>query len=197
MPNSETGQSTAAPSMKLQAVGAAMVVISTIAISIVPTFAKLAYDGGSNTLTAITARSIFTVALTWLLMIILRHPVHIDRKPMLISLGTGVFYAIHLYGFLGAVAYIPVNTAILIFFIHPLLVGIVSGWLGDEIISARMIGSLTAAFFGLGLAIGFSFGNLNLTGILLASSATIVGVFVIIGNGRAAKQAGAWPWYST
>ncbi len=190
MTQSEAGPTAPTPSLRLQALGIALVVLSTIAIAIVPTFAKLAYDGGSNTLTVITARSIFTVVLAWLAMVILRHPIQIARKPMLISLGTGVFYAIHLYGFLGAVAFIPVNTAILIFFIHPILVGIVSGWLGDEPISARMIGALTAAFLGLGLAIGFTFDNLNFSGILLASSATIAGVFVIIGNGRAVKQAG-------
>ena len=48
--------------------GLALVVLSTVAIAIVPSFAKLAYDGGSNTLTVITARSIVSVALTWLAM---------------------------------------------------------------------------------------------------------------------------------
>jgi hypothetical protein len=50
------------PGRRHQLVGAALVVLSTAAIAIVPTFAKLAYDGGSNTLTVITGRSIVTAA---------------------------------------------------------------------------------------------------------------------------------------
>ena len=167
-----------------------MVVLSTVAIAIVPTFAKLAYDGGSNTLTVITARSILSVALTWLLMASIGKTIRIDRKPMLLSLGTGFFYAIMLYGFLGAVAFIPVNAVILIFYIHPLLVGFVAAWLGDEAVSMKMAAALVSAFAGLGVAIGFSLGNLNLPGIALAILATVTGAIVIIGNGRAVKSAG-------
>jgi len=170
--------------------GLALVVLSTVAIAIVPSFAKLAYDGGSNTLTVITARSIVSVALTWLAMVSLRHTVRIGRKPVLISLATGVCYGIMLYGYLGAVAFIPINMAILINFVHPLLVGLVVAVLGDEAISIRMIAALAAAFIGLGLAIGFSFGALNLAGVGLAALSTVTSVIVIIGNGRAVKEAG-------
>jgi drug/metabolite transporter (DMT)-like permease len=170
--------------------GLALVTLSTVAIAVVPSFAKLAYDGGSNTLTVITARSFLSVALTWLVTVLLRQTVRIGRKPMLISLATGVCYAIMLYGYLGAVAFIPVNMAILINFIHPLLVGLVVVRLGDEAISIRMIAALSAAFAGLGLAIGFSLDALNPAGIGLAALSTITCVVVIIANGRAVKQTG-------
>ncbi len=176
-------------SRQLQAVGAALVLASTISIAIVPTFAKFAYDGGSNTLTVITARSLLTVALAWLLMILLRQSVRIGRKPLLTALATGVVYAVMLYGFLGAVAYIPVNTVILIFFFHPVLVGLAAVWLGDEPMSYRVIGALVVACVGLGLAIGFSFDRLNPTGLGLAFLSAVTCVFVIIGNARAMKQA--------
>jgi drug/metabolite transporter (DMT)-like permease len=176
--------------VRLQAIGAAMVVGSTIAIAVVPSFAKLAYDGGSNTLTVITARSILTVLLTWLVMVSLGQSTRINRKPLLISLATGVFYAVMLCGFLGAVAFIPVNMVILVYFIHPLLVGLAAAWLGDEAISGKVVAALFLAFGGLCLAVGASFGNMNLEGIALAALATIACVFVIIGNGRAVREAG-------
>jgi drug/metabolite transporter (DMT)-like permease len=174
-----------------EAIGLAMVVLSTVAIAIVPGFAKLAYVGGSNTLTVITTRSIVSVALTWLAMISLGQTVRIARRPMMISLAMGVCYAIMLYGYLGAVAFIPVNLAILINFTHPLFVGLVVAALGDEPISIRMITALTAAVAGLGLAIGVSIDALNIAGISLAVLSTIMCVVVIIGNGRALKQASA------
>ncbi len=180
-----------APSPRLQAIGAAMVVLSTIAIAIVPTFTKLAFDGGSNTLTVVMARSILTVALTWFVMVVLGQSLRLGRTPLLISLATGVFYAVMLYGFLGAVAFIPVNTVILIYFTHPLLVGLVAARLGHEVISAKMVGALIAAFAGLGLAVGLSFASFNLAGIALAALSSVTCVFVVVGNGRAMKQAGS------
>ena len=84
----------------MQGVGLTMVVISTVAISVVPTFARLACEGGSNTLSVITARSLVTVALTWFVMVCLGQSIRIRRTPLLISLSTGVCYAVMLYGFL-------------------------------------------------------------------------------------------------
>src|SRR5262245_6224681 len=111
------GQSTAIPepSRRHQLVGAALVVLSTAAIAIVPSFAKLAYDGGSDTLTVIAGRSIVTAAVCFLVTALLGRPLRIPRRSLAISLGLGVLYAAHLYGFLGAITYLPVNLAILIF----------------------------------------------------------------------------------
>lgn len=191
MTNAEVGPpASAAPSLKLQAIGVGIVVISAIAFAIGPTFAKLAYDGGSNTLTVITARSILSVVLLWLVMISFRQSLRIGRMPLLVSLTTGVLYAVMLYGLLGAVAFIPVNTAILIFFIHPPLVGLATAYIGEEAISTKAIAALIVAFAGLGLAIGFSLEDLNLSGISLAALAAVACVFLIIGNARAVKQVG-------
>ncbi len=178
----------ARPSARM--LGAWLVIVSTIAIAVVPSFARLAYDGGSNTLTVITARSVVTVLLTWLLIALCGQSLRVGARPMLICLVSGVCYAVMLYGFLGAVEFIPVNTVILIFFIHPLLVGLLAARLGQEAISKRMMLVLLAAFGGLALAVGASFAQLNVTGIVLAAIAAITGSLVIIGNGRAAKEAG-------
>jgi drug/metabolite transporter (DMT)-like permease len=192
MPEIDAGLPAASvPSPRLQAIGAAMVALSTVAIAIVPTFTKLAFDGGSNTLTVVMARSILTVALTWFVMVVLGQSLRLGRTPLLISLATGVFYAVMLYGFLGAVAFIPVNTVILIYFTHPLLVGLVAARLGHEVISAKMVRALIAAFAGLGLAVGLSFASFNLAGIALAALSSVTCVFVVVGNGRAMKQAGS------
>jgi drug/metabolite transporter (DMT)-like permease len=170
--------------------GSAMVVLSAVAIAVVPSFAKLAYEGGSNTLTVITARSIMSVALIWLVMMGLGQTFRLGREPMMISLASGVCYAVMLCGYLGAVAFIPVNTVILIYFIHPLPVGLLAALRGDESVGTKMVVALLAAFVGLGLAIGFTFDALDLTGLGLAVLAMVTCVFVIMGSGQAAKQAG-------
>jgi drug/metabolite transporter (DMT)-like permease len=177
------------PSRGLRAAGAAMVVISTVAIAIVPTFARLAFDGGSNTLTIITGRSILSILITFLLILALRRPLKIAKKPLLMSLAMGVDYAAMLYGYVGAVEYLPVNMVILIYFIHPLLVGFVIMYLGQEGLTLISVVALVAALVGLGLAVGFSFERLNLTGLGLAALAMMTAAIYIVGNARAVRQA--------
>ena len=191
MTQSEAGPTAPTPSLRLQALGIALVVLSTIVIAIVPTFAKLAYDGGSNTLSVITGRSIFSVLITFLLITLLRQPLIIAKRPLLIGLATGVGYAIILYGYLGAVNYLAINLVILIYFIHPLLVGFIVMFLGQERLTLISVGALTSALVGLGLAIGFSFENPNPAGIGLATLAMVVTAIVIVGNASAMREAPA------
>ena len=158
---------------KRQALGVGLIVVSTVAIALVPSLAKLAYEGGSNTLSVITGRSIFSVLVTFLLLVVLRQPIAIARRPLLIGLGVGVGYAVILYGYLGAVNYLPVNQVILIYFIHPLLVGLIATYLSRERLTLVSVSALGAAVVGLSLAIGFSFDRLDPLGIGLAAMAMV------------------------
>lgn len=186
-----TSTPTSAPVAKLQLIGAGLIILSTIAIAIVPSLAKLAYEGGSNTLSVITGRSVFSVAITFLLVTVMRQPLAIARRPLLISLSMGAGYAVILYGYLGAVNYLPVNLVILIYFIHPLLVGLIVMMVGQERLTLISIGALCLAVVGLGFALGFSFGDLNLTGVALATVSMVVTAIVIVGNSRALREAPA------
>jgi drug/metabolite transporter (DMT)-like permease len=101
----------------------------------------------------------------------------------------GVNYAVALYGYVGAVQYLPVNMVILVFFIHPLLVGFIVMYLGQEGLTLTSVGALVAALGGLGLAVGFSFERLNLVGLGLAALAMVTAAIYIIGNARAMRAA--------
>ncbi len=177
--------------LRRQSLGVGLVVLSTVAIAIVPSLAKLAYDGGSNTLSVITGRSVFSVAITLLLLAALGLPLRASRRPALLGLATGVGYAATLYGYLGAVNYLPVNIVILIYFTHPLFVGVVAALLGQERLSAISIAALAAAVIGLTLAVGFSAGTLDPWGLALATMAMITTVAVILGNASAMREAPA------
>ena len=111
--------------------GTGLVIISTVAIATVPSFARLAYDGGSNTLTVITARSILWYRSHAPSSFSPADAAHWPEAAVPLH-RRGVCYAIMLYGFLGAVEFIPVNTVILIFFVHPVIVGLVAARLGNE-----------------------------------------------------------------
>jgi len=189
----DAGTVSAVPSVgfKQRALGVALVVLSTIAIAIVPSLAKLAYEGGSNTLSVITGRSIFSVLITLLLLAALRQPIAIPRRPMRIALAMGVAYAVMLYGYLGAVNYLPVSLVTLIYFIHPVLVGFIVMYLGQERLTIISIGALVAALVGLYLAIGLSFERLSAVGLGLATLAMAVTAIIVVCNARAMAEAKA------
>ena len=175
------------PSRRHQVVGAALVVLSTAAIAIVPSFARLAYVGGSDTLTVIAGRSIVTAAVCFLVTALLDRPLRIPRRSLAISLSLGLLYAVHLYGLLGAVTWLPVNMAILIYFVHPLMIGVAAMATGREAASLLRLGALVAAVVGLALAVGFSLGGLNLLGVALASLAAVMAAVVITSSAVAMR----------
>lgn len=170
-------------------VGTALVFLSTCAIALVPSLARLSYDGGCDTLTVITSRSVFSALVMLLLLRLLRHPVRIGRRPMLIALASGATYGAALYCYLGAVNYLPVSLVVTIFFVHPLLVGLIGATLGRERLTPAMLLCLFTAPTGLGLAVGLSLDGANLRGILLASGAAVALAMVIVGNAGAMRDA--------
>jgi drug/metabolite transporter (DMT)-like permease len=168
--------------------GAGLVVLSTAAIAVVPSLARLAYDGGSDTLTVIAGRSITTSAVCFLVTAMLGRPLRIPRRSFAISLGLGLLYALHLYGLLGAVSELPVNMAILIYFLHPLMIGVAAMLGGRELVSALRLGAPVAAVVGLALAMGFSLGGLSLLGVALASLAAVLAAVTIAGSAVAMRD---------
>ena len=177
----DLGQEPAIPerSRRHQLLGAALVVLSTAAIAIVPSFARLAYDGGSDTLTVRDAKSIMTATVCFLVPALLGRSLAIPRRSLAIGLGLGLLYAVHLYGLLGAVTYLPVNMAILIYFLHPLMIGVAAMFAGRETASPLRLGALGAAVVGLALAVGLSLGGLSLLGVALASLAAVLAAVII------------------
>jgi drug/metabolite transporter (DMT)-like permease len=175
-------------SRRHQLLGAGLVVLSTAAIAIVPSFARLAYDGGSDTLTVIAGRSIVTAAVCFLVTAMLGRPLRIPRRSLAVSLGLGLLYAIHLYGLLGAVTYLAVNMAILIYFLHPLMIGVAAMCTGRETASPLRLGALVAAVVGLALAVGSSLVSLSLLGVTLASLAAVMAAVIITGSAVAMRE---------
>jgi drug/metabolite transporter (DMT)-like permease len=161
------------------------VLLSTVLIAVVPILAKLANEGGSNTLTLISARSVLSVLAVSSLLWLAEKPFAIGSFALVTSLCTGVAYGIMLYCYLEAVNFLAVNLVILIFFIHPLLVSLMTVAIGEDKLQLVTVLAPVAALGGLAMAMGFSFGQVNSTGLMLATLAMLLAAFVIVGNARA------------
>lgn len=87
--------------------------------------------------------------------------------------------------------YLPVSLVILIYFIHPVLVGFIVVVLGQEKLTIMSIGALVAALVGLYLAIGLSFERLSGIGLALAVLAMAVTAIIVVCGARAMAEAKA------
>lgn len=166
-----------------------MVLISALAIGFAPVCAKLAYLGGSNPYSLITARNLMMTAVLGIGLLCFGRSFRLPTKSLVIALSMGPVYVLLSYGYLGAVAYIPVDLAILIYLLHPLLIGILVRVIGQEAVSPLRYVALCLALLGLAIAIGAASAGLNLVGVSLAFMSAIACAIMIVGNTAAMKQA--------
>ena len=166
-----------------------LVLLSCVAIGVAPVLAKLALDGGSDTLSVVTARNLIMAIVLAMVLGVLRRPFKLPIRALHRSLAMGPVYILLGIGYLGAVAYIPVNLTILVYFLHPLLIGIVVRLIGHEAVSLPRIVALCLALAGLGIAIGAKWTHLNLAGLGLAFMSAAACTIMIVGNSITMKSA--------
>ncbi len=170
---------------KDKTIGIALVVISTVAIGIVPTAAKLAYEAGSNTLTVATIRGVIAIVLIAGFILITNGTFHANRSAIKWSVISGLFYTLMSYGFLGSIAYIPVSLMVLIYFTHPVFIAIIAHWQGKAHLSLKKLTLAITVFMGLAIVLGPDLSSLNLIGIALAILASISVCGMILLNAKA------------
>lgn len=136
-------------------------------------FARLAFTNGTNVLTGALTRALSATVLLFLLLQF-RHirlvPLHREFKA---TLALGLFISGQTGLIQLAVSLLPVSVAILVFYLFPVFTGLASAVLGDERFSARLIGTLIAAFGGLSLVLGIEHLAANPLGIAAAAGAAL------------------------
>lgn len=187
--NADSQSTQTARSQSAEILAVLMVLVSCFAIGIAPVLAKLAFDGGSNALSVVTARNLIMALILASALVCLHKPFRIPRKALVRSLAMGPVYILLGMGYLGAVAYIPVNLTILIYFLHPLLIGIIVRLIGHEAVSLPRIAAFFLALTGLGIAIGMRWTHLNPTGLGLALMSAVACTIMIVSNSITMKSA--------
>ncbi len=80
-----------------------MVLISALAIGIAPICAKLAYLGGSNSYSLITARNLMMTTCLGLGLLCFGRSFRLPKNSLIIALAMGPIYVLVSFGYLGAV----------------------------------------------------------------------------------------------
>jgi drug/metabolite transporter (DMT)-like permease len=95
----------------------------------------------------------------------------------------GIIYSFFSICYFSAISIIPTSLAVLLFYIYPIFVAVLSFLINGEKITKKIIFSILVSFIGLILLFGQNFNNLNKVGIFLALGAALsYGIYAVYGR---------------
>lgn len=171
--------------------GSALVVLVALAFTSSVILARLAYDAGSDAVTVLALRYSVAAMLLYLYFLLRGQAAWLPRRLGAKAFGIGLLVATYAYGYLGAVQYIPVSLAVLIFYTYPLLTGLAARLFEREALGASKLVALAAGLLGVALAVEVSFTALDGRGLALAALGAVGLAATIIVSQRTMRAAGS------
>lgn len=152
------------------------------------TFARIAYDSGSNPATQVFLRSLCMMLVLGGLQFVLGRSLALARRTILTTIAFGGCILVMSFGYLSSVFYISVSLAVLLLYTYPLIVGIASPLLGRERMTLIKALCLVGAFAGLLVASWDGFGTLDWRGVAFAlAAAGSIAVIALFGGGAMSR----------
>ena len=149
------------------ALGAGVVLGTAVVVS------RYAYDGGASGVVVAIGRSII---MTLAMLIGLKCAgISLRLPPELFGMAAlnGALMALMTYGNIGAVEFISVGLASLLFFTFPILIAVGVIVLGMERVRPSKLFLIIVAFFGLAIMLGASLGSVDIRGTVLSLMAAV------------------------
>lgn len=152
---------------KNQMVGRVIALGAAIFYGFNTTLSRLAYDTGTTPLSLTIFRFAMAAALMALIVLVLRKSWKIEARPGVFAVCILGNFATSI-GHLGAVNYIPVSLAAIIFYTFPLLLVAYKRIAHREAVKHNELLAFVLAFVGIGVALGPDFHEFDPIGITLA-----------------------------
>ena len=149
------------------ALGAGAVLGTAVAVS------RYAYDGGASGIVVATIRTIIMTVTMAVGLKLLNISLKMPREMVVVSIVNGALMAIMTYGNVGAVEFISVGLASLLFFTFPIIIAVFVVILGIEEVRPAKMATVIVAFVGLAVMLGSSIGNVDIRGTLFALTAAL------------------------
>jgi probable blue pigment (indigoidine) exporter len=159
---------------------------------------KIVFAAGGDVLTLASFRGVVGLACFAAWLRVGTRPVPFTPRERWIALGLGLLFGITIYCLFEAIDRMDVPTAILAYFVYPLITGIIAGLTGLERLSWRGGVAAIVAFLGLGLTIGAHPGELALTGVAFSfvAAASRAAMLLLTRALLARSDARLITWYS-
>lgn len=165
-----------------------MILSSAVSFGLLTTLARLAYDGGSNSITVAFVRSGFAAIVCFAICLMIKREWRVTREGFRDicwvaagQTGMSVFY-------LGAVQYISVSLGAILFYTYPVFVLCTEAVLQRETPGRIRIAVFLFAFAGLVLALGPSFESMDWRGIAFGVAASASATLLFFSTRRARRS---------
>lgn len=149
-------------------IGLVLVVVTALFFGVAPTFARLAFDGGTGAMTLQFMRFGFATIGLWLLLGLAGRRVAVRRRHLALLIAMILVSGGASYGYMTSVRTIPVPVASLVFFTFPLMVGPLAHLIGDERLTVRRLAALVVGFAGIALVLEGGLAHADPLGLALA-----------------------------
>ncbi len=171
---------------------------AALALGVADVLAKIIIASHCDVLTMLLFRSVVGLGLMAAWLQLGSKPVPMNARGRLISIGIGVLFSVLIFCLFKAIEADDVPTAVLTYFIYPLLTGLVASATGFERLRWQGVLCALAAFVGLAIMIGAHPAGLALAGIAYAIGAAgcRTGVLIFTRAFLVGADARLTPWYS-
>ena len=169
--------------------GFALAAAAASLFSINTVCARTAFDAGANAIAGNAARSAFAAAVFGLLLLLRRGGARLTGRQRLAAAALAVPVAVSSYGYLGAVEYIPVSTAVLVVYTYPIWVGLIARLTRGEPLGAARVVAIFLAFAGVAIALDVRASAMpDVRGLALAAAAAIGMATMVLGTSRLVRD---------
>jgi drug/metabolite transporter (DMT)-like permease len=171
---------------------------AAFSLGVADVLAKIIIASHCDVLTMLLFRSAVGLALMTVWLRLGPKPPPVDARVRLISIGIGVLFSVLIFCLFKAIEANDVPTAVLTYFVYPLLTGMVAAATGLERLRWQGILCALAAFVGLAIMIGAHPSGLVLGGIVFAIGAACcrTGVLIFTRAFLVGADARLTTWYS-
>ncbi len=169
--------------------GVILALISALGFGFLPIFIVFAYKGGVNAQTMLLIR--FSIASTIMFAYIYYKygTIKVTKKALFSLFLLGIFgYTVQSRLYFTAVQYITPSMATMFLYTYPILVGLLSFLIDKERPTLKLFIATVISVVGLILILGSSLGEVNITGVLLASGSAVVYSVYIVSSNRVIKK---------
>jgi drug/metabolite transporter (DMT)-like permease len=173
-------------------------IVAAAAFACADVLGKIVFIAGGDVLTLLSFRSVVGLVLFAAWLRVGERPAPFTPRERWVASGLGLLFAVTVYCIFEAINRMDVPTAILAYFVYPLITGLVAGVTGLERLGWRGVAAAIVAFLGLALMIGAHPGELAFIGVAFSFAGAISRAAMLLFSRAllAKSDARLTSWYS-
>ena len=160
--------------------GVCLVLFAAVVLAATSIAAVISFQGGANPSAIVVIRFFGGVFVLFALLLVSRASAGLSMHDRIIAFAIGAAQAVQSYALYSSLERISVGLTMIIFYVFPLIVGVLASAIGQERVTGRLVTALIIAFLGLVLVFNVTGPGPDLAGALFAGLAAIGWTIVVV-----------------